>query len=64
MRTIMTFLVGYHSCQGQALAQAEMSEILYCLISMFEFGIMEKGEPQSVPLFKPVSTYLFIKKAI
>jgi len=63
MRSVMTFSAGYRNCQGQALAQTEMVEILHRLVSKYEFGIVEKGEPKSVVFFKPVGTYLSVKVA-
>jgi len=56
--SLLTFSLGRRSCQGQALANAEMYEILYKLIRNFHFDIVEKGEPHSVLLFKPVGTVL------
>ena len=59
--SLLTFSLGKRGCQGQALANAEMNEILYKLISKFHFDIVEKGEPQSVLLFKPAGTVLSVK---
>ena len=59
--SLLTFSLGKRGCQGQALANAEMNEILYKLISKFHFDIVEKGEPQNVLLFKPVGTVLSVK---
>lgn len=56
--SLLTFSLGRRSCQGQALANAEMYEILYKLIRNFHFDIVEKGEPLNVILFKPVGTVL------
>ena len=56
--SLLTFSLEKRGCQGQALANAEMNEILYKLISKFHFDIVEKGEPNSVLLFKPVGTVL------
>lgn len=60
--SLMTFSYGKRSCQGQALANAEMYEILYKLCLNYHFHIVEPGEPQSVVLFKPVGTLLSLKK--
>ena len=56
--SIMTFSTGRRSCQGQGLATTEMNELLYRLVSKYNFDIVEKGEPHNVLLFKPVGTLL------
>jgi len=56
--SLLAFSLGRRGCQGQALANAEMNEILFKLIRNFHFDIVEKGEPRSVILFKPVGTVL------
>jgi len=63
LRSLMSFSAGLRNCQGQALANAEMAEILHRLITKYEFGIVEKGEPKNIVLFKPIGTYLSVKLA-
>lgn len=62
MRSFMTFSVGRRNCQGQALANAELNEVLAKLIRNYEYNIVEEGEAQNVILFKPDGTILSVKK--
>ena len=59
--SIMTFSLGRRSCQGKALANIELSEILHRLISKYSFEIEEEGIEANVILFKPVGTTLLVK---
>lgn len=59
--SIMTFSVGRRSCQGQGLANIEMSLTLSRLISKYSFEIDEEGIEANVILFKPVGTRLLVK---
>ena len=60
--SLMAFSYGRRSCQGQALANTEMHEILYKLCMDYHFDIIEKGEPQNLILLKPVGTLLSATK--
>ena len=61
-RCLLTFSAGSRGCQGQPLANAELHEVLAKLIQKYEFGIVEKGEPASLVLFKPMGTILSVSK--
>eukprot|EP00585_Thalassiosira_rotula_P022088 CAMPEP_0196222734 /NCGR_PEP_ID=MMETSP0912-20130531/45300_1 /TAXON_ID=49265 /ORGANISM="Thalassiosira rotula, Strain GSO102" /LENGTH=136 /DNA_ID=CAMNT_0041501607 /DNA_START=113 /DNA_END=523 /DNA_ORIENTATION=- len=62
-KSIMLFSVGRRGCQGQGLANLEMNELLYKLISKYRFDVVEEGEPQSIVFFKPVGTLLSVSLA-
>jgi cytochrome P450 len=61
LRSYLTFSAGRRNCQGQALAYAELHEILSVLVAKYEFDIVEPGEPQNIVLFKPIGTLLSAK---
>jgi len=63
MKSLFTFSLGRRNCQGQALAYAELHEIISKLCRKYEFGIVKEGEAQTMVLSKPVGTILSAKIA-
>jgi len=63
IKSFMAFSLGRRSCQGQALAVAEMHEVLSKLCRKYEFGVIEEGEHQNLVLYKPVGTILSVRVA-
>lgn len=61
-RGYMTFSSGKRNCQGQALAYAEMHEVITRLICDYEFDIIEAGEAENMVLYKPIGTLLSARK--
>lgn len=61
-RGYMTFSSGKRNCQGQALAYAEMHEVITRLICDYEFDIIEAGEAENLVLYKPTGTLLSARK--
>ena len=62
MMSMLTFSYGRRNCQGQALANAEVTEVLAKLCGTYEFDIVEEGEATNIVLFKPVGTILSARK--
>jgi len=61
---VMTFSLGKRNCLGQALATAELYEVLAQIIMQYEFKVVELGQPENLVLFKPVGTILAATKIV
>lgn len=61
MKAFMPFSLGMRSCQGQALAYAEMEVVLSKLITKFEFDVVEEGSMSCQTIHSPVKSILSLK---
>ena len=57
-RALLTFSTGSRNCQGQALAVAELTEVVWKLIYHYELSVVRDGEPVVRVLFRPEGTIL------
>ncbi len=62
-KSMLTFSLGKRNCQGQALAYAEMTEILLKLCRDYEINVVNEGMATSTVLYRPVGTILSFTKA-
>mmetsp|Transcript_11561 Transcript_11561/g.16858 ORF Transcript_11561/g.16858 Transcript_11561/m.16858 type:complete len:230 (+) Transcript_11561:48-737(+) len=60
-KALLPFAIGPRNCQGQALANAEISVVLSKLCRKYEFGIIEEGRAATIVFYKPVGTILSVK---
>ncbi len=61
-KSILTFSLGRRNCQGQALAYAEMTELLMKICLDYEINIVNDGKPTNIVLYKPLGTVLSFTK--
>mmetsp|Transcript_4054 Transcript_4054/g.2394 ORF Transcript_4054/g.2394 Transcript_4054/m.2394 type:complete len:215 (-) Transcript_4054:107-751(-) len=62
-KSVLTFSLGKRNCQGQALAYAEITEILLKLCRDYEINIVDEGKATNAVLYRPVGTILSFTKA-
>jgi cytochrome P450/NADPH-cytochrome P450 reductase len=62
MKAFLSFSVGRRGCQGQALANTELSVVLAQLCSRYEFSVEDEGEVRWVVTLKAVGTKLRAKR--
>jgi cytochrome P450/NADPH-cytochrome P450 reductase len=62
MKAFLSFSAGRRGCQGQALANTELSVVLAKLCSRYEFSVEEEGEVQWCVTLKAVGTKLRAKR--
>jgi cytochrome P450 len=62
LKAFMPFSVGRRGCQGQALANAELTVILAQLCSRYEFWVEDEGEVQFCVTLKAIGTKLRAKR--
>ncbi len=62
-KSVLTFSLGKRNCQGQALAYAEMTEILLKLCRDYEINVVNEGRAVNLVLYKPEDAVLSFTKA-
>ena len=62
-KSMVVFALGRRNCQGQALAYAEMTDILLKLCRDYEISVVDEGRAANVALYKPLGTILSFTKA-